>query len=57
MFINKMISSILNIKEIGKVIKRAAYIPSIQVEVVFEGDATSPMSKMIIKLCNERLMT
>ena len=56
-FVNKMISSILNIKEIGKSIKKAMYIPSIQVEAVFEGEATSPTSEMIIKSCNERLMT
>ena len=57
MFINRMISSILNIKEIGKTIKKAVYIPSTQVEAVFEGKTTSPTSEMIIKACNDRLMT
>ena len=57
MFINKMISSILIIKEIGKTTKKAVYIPSTQVEAVFEGNVTSPTSEMIIKSCNERLMT
>ena len=56
MFINKMISSILNVKEIGKTIKKAVCIPSIQVEAVFEGKAMSPTNEMIIKPCNERLM-
>ena len=51
-----MISLILNVKEIGKTIKKAVCIPSIQVEAVFEGEATSPTSDMIIKPCNERLM-
>ena len=57
MFINRMISSTLNVKEIGKTIKKAVYIPSTQVEAVFEGNVTSPMREMIIKSCNERLMT
>ena len=57
MFINRMISSTLNVKEIGKIIKKAVYIPSTQVEAVFEGNVTSPTSEMIIKSCNERLMT
>ena len=57
MFINKMFSSILNVKEIRKTVKRAMYIPPIQVEAVFEGEATSPTSEMIIKPCNERLIT
>ena len=52
-----MISSILNVKEIEKTIKKAVYIPTIQVEAVFEGEATSPTREMIIKSCNERLMT
>ena len=52
-----MISSILNMREIGKTIKKAVYIPPIQVEAIFEGEATSPTNKMIIKPCNERLMT
>ena len=56
-FINKMISSILNMKEIGKTIKKVVYIPPIQVEAIFEGEAISPMGEMIIKPCNERLMT
>ena len=33
------------------------YIPPIQVEAVFEGEATSTTGEMIIKLFNERLMT
>ena len=57
MFINRMISSILNVKEIRKTIKKAVYIPSTQVEVVFERKATSPMSEMIIKSRNKRLTT
>ena len=52
-----MISSISNVKEIGKNIRKAVYIPPIQVEAAFEGEAASPTSKMIIKPCNERLMT
>ena len=35
----------------------AVYILSMQVEAIFEGEATSPMSEMIIKPCNERLTT
>ena len=57
MFINKMISSILNVKEIRKTIKKAMCIPSIQVEAVFKGNVTYPTSEMMIKPCNERLMT
>ena len=57
MFINRMISSTLNIKKIGKTIKKAVCILSTQVEAVFEGKVTSPTSEMIIKSCNERLMT
>ena len=52
-----MISSISNVKEIGKNIKKAMYIPPIPMEVAFEGEATSPTGEMIIKPCNERLMT
>ena len=57
MFINRMISSTLNIKKIEKTIKKAVCIPSTQVEAVFEGNVTSPTSEMIIKSYNERLMT
>ena len=57
MFINRMISSTLNIKKIEKTIKKAEYIPPIPEEAAFEGEATSSTSKMIIKPCNERLMT
>ena len=56
-FINKMISSISNVKEIGKNIKKAEYIPPILVEAAFDGEATSSMGEMIIKPCNDRLMT
>ena len=52
-----MISSISSVKEIGKNIKKVAYIPPIPVEAAFEGEATSPMGEMIIKPCNERLRT
>ena len=52
-----MISSISSGKKIEKYIKRVAYIPPIPVEAAFEGEAASPTSKMIIKPCNERLMT
>ena len=48
-----MISSILNVKEIGKTIKKAVYIQPTQVEAIFEGEATSPTGEMIIKPCNE----
>ena len=57
MFINRMISSTLNVKEIGKTIKKVVCIPFIQVEAVFEGEAMSSTSEMIIKPCNGRLMT
>ena len=57
MFVNKMSSSILNVKEIVKTIKKAMCIPPTQVEVVFEGNVTYPMSKVMIKSCDERLMT
>ena len=57
MFVNKMSSSILNVKEIRQIIKKTVYIPFMQVEGVFEGEATSPTSEMIIKPCNERLTT
>ena len=57
MFINKMISLTMNVKEIGKTIKKAVCIPCTWVEAVFEGKVTSPTSEMIIKSCNERLMT
>ena len=57
MFVNKMSSSILNVKEIMKTIRKAVCIPSTQVEAVFEGNVTYPMSNMMIKSCNERLMT
>ena len=57
MFINQMISSTLNEKEIRRTIKKTMYIPSTQVEAVFEGKVTYPTSEMMIKPCNERLMT
>ena len=57
MFINRMISSTLNVKEIERTIKKAVYIPSTQVEAVFKGNVTYPTSEMMIKPCNERLMT
>ena len=57
MFINRMISSTLNVKEIERTIKKAVYIPSTQVETVFEGNVTYLTSEMKIKPCNERLMT
>ena len=57
MFINRMISSTLNVKEIRRPIKKAVYIPSTQVEAVFKGNVTYPTSEMMIKPCNERLMT
>ena len=57
MFVNKMSSSILNVKELEKTIKKAVCIPPTRVEVVFEGNVTYPMSNMMIKSCNERLMT
>ena len=52
-----MISLISNVKEIGKNIKKAVYIPPILVEATFEGEATSLTGEMIIKPCNKRLMT
>ena len=57
MLVNKISSSILNVKEIGKTIKKAVCIPPTRVEVVFEGKVTYPISKVMIKPCNERLMT
>ena len=57
MFINWMISLILNVKEIGETIKKAVCISPTRVEAVFEGNAMYPTSKMMIKPCNERLMT
>ena len=57
MFINRMIFLSLNIKEIKRIIKKAVYIPSTQVEAVFEGKVTYPMKEIVIKPCNERLMT
>ena len=57
MFINRMIFLSLNIKEIKRIIKKAVYIPSTQVEAVFEENVVWPMSKVMIKPCNERLMT
>ena len=56
-FISKMISSISNVIEIRENIKKVMYIPPIPMEAVFKGEATSPMGEMIIKPCNERLMT
>ena len=44
-------------KETEKTLKKAVYIPPIQVEAVFEGEATSPTGEMTIKPCNERLIT
>ena len=57
MFINRMISSTLNVKEIGRTIKKAVHIPTTQVEAIFEGKVMHPTSEMMIKPCNERLMT
>ena len=48
---------ILNVKEIRRIIKQAVYIPSTQMEAIFEGNVTYPRSEMMIKPCNERLMT
>ena len=47
MFINRMISSTLNIKEIRRTIKKAVYIPSTQIKAIFEGNVTYPMNEMI----------
>ena len=44
-------------KKIGKNIEKVVYIPPIQVEATFKGEATSTTGEMIIKLCNERSMT
>ena len=44
-------------KEIEKTLKKAVYIPPIQMEAIFEREATSPTGEMIIKPCNKRLMT
>ena len=52
-----MISSILNMKETEKTLKKAVYIPPIQVGAAFEREAKSPTGEMIIKPCNEILMT
>ena len=52
-----MISSISSVKEIGKNIKKVAYIPPTPVEAAFEGEATSSIGEVIIKPYNERLMT
>ena len=57
MFVNKMSSLVLNVKEIGKTIKKVVCIRPIHVEVVFEGNVTYPTSNMMIKPCNKRLMT
>ena len=37
--------------------QEGSVIPPTRVEVVFEGKVTYPMSKVMIKPCNERLMT
>ena len=57
MFINRMISSTWNVKEIRRTIKKVVCIPSTWVEAVFEEKVTQPTSEMIIKSCKEKLMT
>ena len=47
----------MNVKEIEKTIKKAVCIPSTQVEAVFKGKVTYPTRNMMIRPCNERLMT
>ena len=52
-----MTFSILNVKEIGKIIERVVCTPPIQVEATLEGEVTYPKGKTIIKPCKGRLMT
>ena len=56
MFVNQMSSSILSIKRIWKIIKKAVCTQSTPVEAVFEEKIMQLMSKVMKKPCNERLM-
>ena len=55
-FVNKTNSTILSVKRIWTITRKAACKRSIQVEVVFEEKVMQCVSKVMEKLCNERLM-
>ena len=55
-FVNKMNSTILSVKRIWTTTRKAACKRSTQVEAVFGEKVVQCMSKVMKKLCNERLM-
>ena len=56
MFVNRMNSTILSVKRIWITTRKAACKHSTQVEVVIEEKVMQCMSKVMKKLCNEKLM-
>ena len=57
MFVNKMNSTILSVKRIWITTRKAACKHSQQVEAVFGEKVVQCMSKVMIKLWNERSMS
>ena len=55
-FVNKMDSTILSVKRIWTTTRKAACKCSTRVEAVFGEKVVQCMSKVMKKLCNERLM-
>ena len=55
-FVNRMNYTILSVKRIWTTTRKAACKCSTQVEVVFREKVVQCMSKVMKKLCNERLM-
>ena len=56
MFVNRMSSTILSVKRIWTTTRKAAYKRSTQVEMVIGEKVMQCMSKVMKKLCNEKLM-
>ena len=56
MFINKVSFTILSVKRTWTTGRKVAYKRSTQVEVVIEEEVMQCMSKVMKKLCNEKLM-
>ena len=54
-FVNKMNSTILSVKRIWITTRKAACERSTQVEAVFREKVVQCISKVMKKLCNERL--
>ena len=56
MFINRASFTILSVKRTWTTNRKAAYRRSTQMEVVIEEEVMQYMSRVMKKLCNEKLM-